>query len=295
MPTSITTINSTDLITNSRTDINNNFASLNANKLETNLLTTDSTLSADSDLLIPSQKAVKTYVDAGGNVNASITNKGIVQEATAAQVAAGTATGSTGARLYVNPSLVPQANYQVFTANGTWTKPSNVTANSLVLIQMWGAGGGGGGTGSFINGGTGGGGGLCLYIAILASLLTATEAITIGTPGAGGVGESNGSPGGNTSFGSLFTANGGLAGNQGNNGTPASSGSQTGFTATTLPVTSIINGGASLASSSSAGTAGAPAGGFSSPVTPGGGGAGGPSNSNGSIGLRGEVRVWTII
>lgn len=63
----LATINATDLITNSRTDINNNFANLNSAKLETSLLTTDPSLSADSDLLIPSQAAVKTYVDAGGS------------------------------------------------------------------------------------------------------------------------------------------------------------------------------------------------------------------------------------
>jgi hypothetical protein len=104
----LTTIQSTDLITNSRADINDNFAALNADKLETSVLDTDTTLSADSDAKVPTQKAVKAYVDAGGNVNASTTAKGIVEEATATEVAAGTATGGTGARLFVNPSTMPQ-------------------------------------------------------------------------------------------------------------------------------------------------------------------------------------------
>ena len=63
----ITTINATDLITNSRTDINNNFANLNTGKVETSAIDTDTTLAANSDTSIPSQKAIKTYVDAGGS------------------------------------------------------------------------------------------------------------------------------------------------------------------------------------------------------------------------------------
>lgn len=43
-------------------------------------------------------------MDAGGNVNASETAKGIVEEATDAEVTAGTATGATGAKLFVTPA-----------------------------------------------------------------------------------------------------------------------------------------------------------------------------------------------
>lgn len=100
----ITTINSGDLITNSRADINNNFANLNSDKIETSVIDTDTTLAANSDSKIPTQKAVKAYVDTGGNVNASETNKGIVEEATDAEVTAGTATGGTGAKLFITPA-----------------------------------------------------------------------------------------------------------------------------------------------------------------------------------------------
>lgn len=100
---SITTINSGDLITDSRGDINNNFTNLNSDKIETSTLDTDTTLAANSDAKIPSQKAVKAYVDSGGNVNASETSKGIVEEATDAEVTAGTATGATGAKLIITP------------------------------------------------------------------------------------------------------------------------------------------------------------------------------------------------
>lgn len=69
----LTTIQSTDLITDSRSDINNNFSALNSDKMETSVLDTDTALTADSDAKIPSQKAVKAYVDGGGDI--SITTK----------------------------------------------------------------------------------------------------------------------------------------------------------------------------------------------------------------------------
>jgi hypothetical protein len=104
----ITTIAASDLITNSRADINTNFANLNSDKIETSTLDTDTSLAANSDAKIATQKAVKAYVDAGGNVNASTTAKGIVEEATSAEMIAGTAAGGTGARLFLNPSLVAE-------------------------------------------------------------------------------------------------------------------------------------------------------------------------------------------
>jgi len=65
----ITTINASDLITDSRAVINTNFANLNSDKIETSVLDTDTALTADSDLKIPSQKAVKSYVDSGGTAS----------------------------------------------------------------------------------------------------------------------------------------------------------------------------------------------------------------------------------
>lgn len=63
----ITTIAAGDQITNSRTDINTNFANLNSDKIETSVIDTDTAMAANSDAKIPSQKAVKAYVDAGGS------------------------------------------------------------------------------------------------------------------------------------------------------------------------------------------------------------------------------------
>lgn len=109
----ITTINASDQITNSRTVINTNFANLNSDKIETSVIDTDTAMAANSDVKIPSQKAVKTYVDTQGGANASETVRGIVEEATDAEVTAGTATGATGAKLVVTPAKLATllANY----------------------------------------------------------------------------------------------------------------------------------------------------------------------------------------
>lgn len=99
----ITTIQSTDVISSSRTDLNTNFSNLNTDKIETSYLDTDTALTANSDSKIATQKAVKAYVDSGGNPNASTTQRGIVEEATQSELTAGTETGLTGARLFLNP------------------------------------------------------------------------------------------------------------------------------------------------------------------------------------------------
>jgi hypothetical protein len=118
----ITTINASDQITNSRAVINTNFSNLNTDKIETSTLDTDTTLAANSDSKIATQKAVKAYVDAGGNVNASTTNKGIVEEATDAEIRALTAAGGTSARLFMNPSTAgPVFGIKSVTAGATIT------------------------------------------------------------------------------------------------------------------------------------------------------------------------------
>lgn len=59
----ITTLNSGDSGPVSRGVINTNFTNLNSDKLETSVLDTDTTLAANSDAKVATQKAVKTYVD----------------------------------------------------------------------------------------------------------------------------------------------------------------------------------------------------------------------------------------
>ena len=116
-----------------------------------------------------------------------------------------TSGGSGAAPSWASLSVV---NYQVFTSgSGTWTKPSNLSAGAIVIVEMWGAGGGGGGGGSSYRGG--GGGGFATEN-FLASSLGSTETVTVGAGGAGG--GNPGSAGGNSTFGSVLTAFGGGGG-----------------------------------------------------------------------------------
>lgn len=210
----ITTINSGDQISNSRTDINNNFANLNSDKVETSAIDTDTALAANSDTKIPSQKAVKAYIDTSGGANASETVRGIVEEATDAEVTAGTATGGTGAKLFVTPTklitrLTPDV--QTFNTSNTWTKPTR-PATAKVFVQVWGGGGSGGkGNSSAASGGGGGGAYVEGWFAL--SELGGTETVTIG---AGGTAISSvdvqGNDGGTTTFGSWLTVYGGGGG-----------------------------------------------------------------------------------
>ncbi len=134
----ITTINSTDVIANSRTTINNNFTNLNTDKAElsggtftgdiafsgtthagikANSLSTtqrDALVSPANGMIIYNSTANQMQVYENGTwnaataaaTNASTIVKGIVQEGTQAEVDAKTTAGSTAARLYVNPSTL---------------------------------------------------------------------------------------------------------------------------------------------------------------------------------------------
>lgn len=137
------TINGSDLPTNSRADINGNFTALNTDKMETSVLDTDTTLAANSNSRVPTQAAVKAYVDAGGNVNASTTTKGIVEEATQAEVNAGTATGGTGARLFVNPSvlpagltIIPQPNFPPGDGSNPPVNSTTISVNTTAYVTQ---------------------------------------------------------------------------------------------------------------------------------------------------------------
>lgn len=59
----ITTLNSGDSGPVSRGVLNTNLANLNADKIETSVISTDGTLASNSDAKLPSEKAVKAYVD----------------------------------------------------------------------------------------------------------------------------------------------------------------------------------------------------------------------------------------
>lgn len=170
----ITTIQATDLITNSRTVINTNFSNLNTDKIETSVISTDNTFASASDAKIPSQLATKTYI--------------------------------TTILDTPKPPTV-----QVFTSTGTWTKPTGCAA---VIVEVVGGGGGGGGSSASngVQGWPGNGGGYSRK-RILASALSAAETVTIGAGGtAGGATTDNAGTGGTTSFGSYVQATGGAGG-----------------------------------------------------------------------------------
>jgi len=155
----------------------------------------------------------------GGDVATTLTTQGdiLYRDGSGLQrLGAGTSgqallTGGTGA----NPSWGDTGgglqSQQVFTANGTYTKPSGI--NKIKVTLTGGGGGGGSGSGSFNMGGGGGGGGSSIEI-IDVSSLSSTVSVTVGAGGAGGAANAGiiGNDGGTTSFGSYLTATGGAGG-----------------------------------------------------------------------------------
>lgn len=100
---------------------------------------------------------------------------------------------------------------QVFTANGTYTPTASM---DYCIVEMIGAGGGGAagppGAGDNLGSGGGGGGGAYIRTIFTAATIGASQAVTIGTGGSGGViGGAAAGNGSNTTLGALLTANGG--------------------------------------------------------------------------------------
>jgi len=108
-------------------------------------------------------------------------------------------------------------NIQTFTASGTYTPTAGTTSIRVKAIAAGGGGGGCPATSSSQTGGSQAGFyGQYIDVIIPISALAASVSLVIGAGGAGGAaGANDGSAGGNTSFGSIFTLGGGTGGGGG--------------------------------------------------------------------------------
>jgi hypothetical protein len=114
--------------------------------------------------------------------------------------------------------------YQAFTSSGTWTKPSGYDDDTVVMVEVWGAGGGGGRSGVANFGAGGGGGGSYAVRFFRMADLPSSVTVTIGAGGTGAITNVAGGIGGNTTFGALLTGFGGGGGGGGAAAVPAAGG-----------------------------------------------------------------------
>ncbi|MBV9571433.1 MAG: DUF2793 domain-containing protein [Alphaproteobacteria bacterium] len=224
-----------------------------------------------------------------------------------------------GAWTPVRWNIAPLA--QVFTANGTYTKPPLAQSIEATVIGAGAGGGSGrrGAAGSARSGGQGGQSGVLNRWSFAASAISASESITIGAAGSGGAAQSAdstdgnaGGAGGTSSFGAHLIALGGQAGVGGGAAASATLSQQValaGATAVAVTATSVTataaasndgagpgnggnGGGMSTANTAFAGTAGSNGSTPSNSRT--NGGAAGTTGSNGGNGgsISDTVHQW---
>lgn len=113
-------------------------------------------------------------------------------------------------KAYVDSAAATTQTIQVFQTSGTWTKPAGCTK---ALVYTTGGGGGGGAAVTTANSSGGGGGAGATAIRLIDVTGTASEAVTVGAGGAGGVtGGAGAGTGGTSSFGAFCSATGGAGG-----------------------------------------------------------------------------------
>ncbi|MBT1154418.1 hypothetical protein J1C56_02310 [Aminobacter anthyllidis] len=170
-----------------------------------------------------------------------------------------------------------------FLVSGTWTKPTGISAEAIVEVELWGGGGGGGQYNGAQWGSAGGGGGGYNTYAFRAGDLPATVAVTIGAGGAVN------SQGGASSFGTYLYAYGGGAGVQTTGSTMAAGGGGGGTTsagANGAGSSPGAGGGGGHLGGGAAGGAPQTAGGTANHY---GGGGGGGGSTNGSAFKGGDA------
>ena len=120
--------------------------------------------------------------------------------------------GQSGKYLTTNGSTMSWAevsgnsglrSMQVWTSNGTWSKPSNVKS---IKVQVVGAGGGGSGFAE-----SGGAGGMAEEVIDVTNI--SNVSVTVGNPGGGSNYSGCGGSGGSSSFGGYCSASGGYGAN----------------------------------------------------------------------------------
>jgi hypothetical protein len=236
---------------------------------------------------------IDVYIDASVAYNIAVKDNG---GTTIFTLGNGATDDGTAVRLVYNSgwkvkdSRGTRHKSQLFTANGTWTCPANVTR---VWVQAIGGGGGGGGGGAGDTGGStldgeggDGGTGAVAYARYVTVTPTTVYTVTVGaagTAGAAGVGDSanggNGGTGGTSSFDTLMVCPGGAGGTGGTGG-----GNGSGVAGTTQP------GGGAAGSASNGGAGGGsswPGGVGGNGGTAGSGGGGGTNGGAGTAGVFG--------
>jgi len=172
------------------------------------------------------QSTSASTISIGTGSNVTITNSSINSSNTNAITGAGTilygeivftgtsSTINTTTQTILIASSFQKTVVQVFTSTGTYT-PTPGMKYCTVEIVGGGAGGGGAAASSAVQSAAGGGGGAGAYVrqTFSASTIGANQSVAIGAAGLAGANTpGTGGAGGNTVFGAIIQANGGLGG-----------------------------------------------------------------------------------